>query len=76
MSMQFVTLAGLLISLLIVLGVTYLSVRRFRTRMSGEAFRSLYLQRLLRTSAWAVGSYAVWFILLSPLLVNVLHIHI
>ena len=76
MSMQFVALAGFILSTLIVLGATYLSVRRFRTRMSGEAFRNLYLQRLLRTSAWAVGTYALWFILISPLLTSVFHVHI
>lgn len=80
MSMQFLALGGLLLSTLIVLGVTYLSVRRFRTRRSGQAFRNLYLQRLLRTSAWAVGTYALWFILISPILYlvlrNVFHLHI
>lgn len=78
--MQLLALVGLLIGVLFVLGVTYLSVRRFRPRMSGEAFRHLYLHNLIRTAGWAVGTYLVWFILISPILTlvlqNVFHLKI
>ncbi|GAC1349920.1 MAG: hypothetical protein NVSMB27_27540 [Ktedonobacteraceae bacterium] len=65
---QFLALFGLLISVLIVLTVTYLSVRRFRPRMSLDAFRHLYVHSLIRTAGWAVGSYLVWFILIASIL--------
>lgn len=48
--------------------------------MSGEAFSHLYLHNLIRTAGWAVGTYLVWFILISPILTlvlqNVFHIKI
>ncbi len=76
--MQFLALVGLLISVLIVLGVTYLSLRRFRRHLSGDAFKRLFLQRLIRTAGWAVGAYVVSFILIVPiislLLTNVFHV--
>jgi len=72
LNLQFEALAGLLIGVLIVLGVAYLSVRRFRPHMSGDAFKRLYLQNLTRTAGWAVGAYLVWFILLSPIVYAVL----
>jgi hypothetical protein len=78
--MQFLALFGLLISVLIVLGATYLSIRRFRPHLSVDAFRRLFTQRLIRTAGWAVGAYAVSFILLVPLITllftKVLHIKV
>jgi hypothetical protein len=73
LNMQFIPLTGLLLAVLFVLGVTYLSVRRFRPRMSAEAFKHLYMHNLIRTTSWAVGSYVVWFILISPILSLILH---
>ncbi len=72
LNMQFEALAGLLIGVLFVLGVTYLSVRRFRPHMSGDAFKRLYTHNLIRTAGWAVGGYLVWFILLSPIVYDIL----
>ena len=77
LNMQFLALFGLLLSVIILLGFTYLSVRQFRSRMSGEAFRRVYVQRLLRTAGWAVGTYLVSFILLVPIINLILHnIHV
>lgn len=73
LNMQFLPLTGLLLAVLFVLGVTYLSVRRFRPRMSAEAFKHLYMHSLIRTTSWAVGSYVIWFILISPILSVILH---
>lgn len=70
---QFLALFGFTLSVLIILGVTYFTVRRFRTRMSSSAFKQLYMKNLLRTAGWAVGSYLVWFILLSPILSKIMH---
>lgn len=36
--------------------------------MSVDAFRHLYVQRLLRTAGWAVGTYLVSFILIVPVI--------
>lgn len=71
--MQFLALFGLLLSVIILLGFTYLSVRQLRSRMSGEAFRRVYVQRLIRTGGWAVGTYLVSFILLVPIIDLILH---
>lgn len=71
--MQFLALFGLLISVLILLGFTYLSVRQFRSRMSSEAFKRVYVQRLIRTAGWAVGTYLISFILLVPIIDLILH---
>jgi hypothetical protein len=73
LNMQFIPLAGLLLAVLFVLGITYLSVRRFRPHMSAEAFKHLYMHNLIRTTSWAVGSYVIWFILISPILSMILH---
>src|SRR5712691_7420852 len=73
LNMQFLALFGLSLSVLILLGFTYLSVRQFRSRMSGEAFRRVYVQRLIRTGGWAVGTYLVSFILIVPIIYLILH---
>lgn len=66
--MQFITLAGFVLGILIVLGVSYWSVRKFRRHLSSDAFRRLYIQTLTRVAGWSVASYLVWFILISPVL--------
>ena len=71
--MQFLALFGLLLSVIILLGITYLSVRRFRPHMSADAFKHLYGQRLLRAAGWAVGTYLISFILIVPIIDLVLH---
>ncbi len=71
--MQFLALSGLLLSTLILLGFTYFSVRHFKSHMSVDAFRHLYIQRLLRTAGWAVGTYLVSFILIVPIVDLILH---
>ncbi|GAC1342173.1 MAG: hypothetical protein NVSMB27_00690 [Ktedonobacteraceae bacterium] len=79
MNSQFLALIGLLVGVLFVLGVSYLSVRRFRPRLSTDAFKRLYMQNLIRTAGWAVGGYLLWFILVWPILnivlANVFHFH-
>ena len=71
--MQFLALFGLFLSVIIILGFTYLSVRQFRSRMSREAFRRVYVQRLIRTGGWAVGTYLISFILIVPIIDLILH---
>jgi len=71
--MQFLALFGLFLSVIIILGFTYFSVRQFRSRMSREAFRRVYVQRLIRTGGWAVGTYLVSFILIVPIIDLILH---
>lgn len=66
--MQLVALAGFIIGAMLVVGVSYLQVRRFRSRMSSLAFRRMYMQTLTRVGGWSVGSYLVWFIFVSPIL--------
>ena len=73
MNMQFLALFGLLLSVVILLGFTYLSVRKFRRHMPGEAFKRLYKQRLLRSASWAVGTYLISFILIVPIIDLILH---
>lgn len=68
LNMQAVTLVGFVVAVVLVLGATYLSVRRFAPRMSPPAFRRFYLQRLAFSGGWAVGAYLVWFIVISPIL--------
>lgn len=68
LDMQLVTLAGFAIGVLIVLAVSYWGVRKHRPHLSGDAFKQLYLQNLTRVGAWSVASYALWFIVVSPLL--------
>ena len=75
LNMQLVALLGLAIGTAIVLGVTYLSVRKQQGHLSAEAFRALYLQTLARVGGWSVASYLVWFILISPSLSH-LGVHI
>ena len=67
-NMQLVALAGFVVGVGLVLGATYMTVRRFASRMSPLAFRRLYMQRLARTGGWAVGAYLVWFIVIFPIL--------
>ncbi len=78
--MQFLALTGLSLAVIFVLGITYLSVRRFKPRMSPEAFKHMYMHSLIRTASWAVASYLIWFILVSPILFlvlrNVFHLKI
>lgn len=73
--MQLVALAGFAIGALLVLGVSYLQVRKFRAHMSGLAFRRMYVQTLTRVGGWSVGSYLVWFIFISPIL-SMMGVHI
>ena len=68
LNMQLVALGGFLIAALMVLGFAYWGVRKHRAHLSPTAFRQLYIQNLTRISAWSVGSYVVWFIVISPLL--------
>lgn len=70
LNMQGLALAGFAVGVAMTLGVTYLSVRRFRPQLSGPQFRRLYLRGLARTGGWAVGSYLVWFVIISPILSN------
>jgi hypothetical protein len=73
LNMQFLALFGLLLSVLILLGFTYLSVRRFRPHMSADAFKRLYGRKLMNTAGWAVGTYLIAFILLVPVIDLILH---
>lgn len=68
LNMQLVALAGFAMGALVVLGVSYWGIRKHRAHLSTDAFRRLYLQNLTRVTAWSVASYAVWFIVISPLL--------
>lgn len=73
LNMQFLALFGLFLSTVILLGFTYLAVRPFRPRMSAEAFKRLYTQRLMHTAGWAVGTYVITFILIVPIIDLILH---
>lgn len=68
LNMQMVALAGFVTAALIVLGISYWGVRKHRAHLSPSAFRQLYVESLTRVSAWSIGSYVVWFIVISPLM--------
>ena len=73
LNFQFLALFGLFLSVAILFGFTYLSVRRFRPHMSPDAFKRLFGRRLMRTAGWAVGTYLISFILLVPIINLILH---
>lgn len=66
--MQLLTLVSLAFAIALILAITFYPLRHMRQHMSPEAFKHLYLQHLTRTAGWAVGSYVVWFMLVSPIL--------
>lgn len=66
-NMQAMSLVFFAAAVALVVGTSYLAVRRQRARLSAMAFRALYWQTLTRVSAWSVGSYLVWFIIIQPI---------
>jgi cell shape-determining protein MreD len=66
--MQAMSLVFFALAVAVVLSASYFAIYRRRARISGMAFRALYLQTLTRTAAWSVGAYLVWFIILQPIM--------
>lgn len=68
LNMQGLAFLGFGSSVLLLLGITYLSVRKFRSNLPSAGFRRLYFQALTRTVGWAAASYFLFFMILMPVL--------
>lgn len=67
-NMQGVTLISTLAALALVVGLAYVTVAPRRYALPPTEFRRLFGRNLYRLSAWALGGYMVYMVIVSTVL--------
>lgn len=68
MGMQGLTLLSVAVAVLIVLAAAALGTRRARAGLPDEQRRQVYLQATGRLAVWALGGYALYFVVVNAVL--------